>query len=297
MRCGWRRVRRNVQYAAFIAVVLATVPPAFSAQAGVCHSIRRGESATQAARRVTGDGLNAYKSWFQIRNASSKSVPKSQYSRVRAGWLACVPAPAVQAAVQTGTALETIATPSNAVLVAEADVPAAFQSLAASATLAAPGAPAGGILRALGGIELTMVWVAAGVVLAVPWFGWRMLDGYLIRRKTASIVMRHYADRFVEEFERPLIRDQVDRPVRSQVRFRTRRGRFDILLAPGKGRRYPNLSDHKKNVEYDVIRVVHALGDRSFESGQLYTHDEWVVVPLQFKAGPKQSGVPCISSL
>jgi hypothetical protein len=289
MRCGLRRVRRSVRYALFIAVVLATTPAAAWAQAVDCHPIRRSESATQAARRVTGDGRNAYRPWFQIRNAASKSVPKSQYNRVRAGWVVCIPKPAVRAALQT------IPTPSNAVHVAG---PAAPEALTTSAALAAPVAPsAPDLVRAVGRIDLTMVWVVAGVALAVPWFGWRVLDGYLIRRKTASIVMRHYADRFVEEFERPLIRDEIDHPVRSQLRYRARRGRFDILLAPAKGRRYPNLSDHRKNVEYDVVRVMHALGDRSFESGPLYAHDGWVVVPLQFKAGPRPSGVPCISSL
>ena len=47
-------------------------------------AIRRGESATQAARRVTGNGRNAYQAWFQIMNPSSRFVPKSQYNRIRA---------------------------------------------------------------------------------------------------------------------------------------------------------------------------------------------------------------------
>ena len=85
------------------------------------------------------------------------------------------------------------------------------------------------------------------------------------------------------------------------MRARLRRGarlrRFDILLAPGEGRRYPNLSDHKKNVEYDVARVMHVLGDDSFVSGPPYTQAGWIVVPFQFTADPKPSGVTCISSL
>jgi hypothetical protein len=291
MRCGLRRVRRIVLYALFIVVVLPMTPAVAWAQAPVCHPIRRGESATQAARRVTGDGRNAYRPWFQVRNALSRPVPKSQYQNIRAGWVACVPAPAIK------TPLQAIPTPSNAVHVADPEAPRGFESLTTSASRAAPVAPAPDLPRAVGRVDLAMVWVGAGVAFVVPWFGWRVLDGYLIRRKTASIVMRHYADRFVEEFERPLLRDAIDPPVRSQLRYRTRRGRFDILLAPGEGRRYPNLSDHKKNVEYDVARVMHALGDRSFENGPLYTHGGWVVVPLQFTAGSKQSGVPCISSL
>ena len=82
-----------------------------------------------------------------------------------------------------------------------------------------------------------------------------------------------------------------------RLRFRcgARLGRFDILRAPGEGRRYPNLSDHKKNVEYDVARVMHVLADDSFVSGPPYTHAGWIV-PFRFTAGPKQSGVSCISS-
>jgi hypothetical protein len=98
--------------------------------------------------------------------------------------------------------------------------------------------------------------------------------------------MQHFATRFVQEFERPLLWSDAGRPLRSRVRYSARRGRLDILLAPGKGRRYPNLSDHKKNMEYDVARVVHALADKSFVSGTPYTQAGWVVVPFQFKTGP-----------
>ena len=141
-----------------------------------------------------------------------------------------------------------------------------------------------------------MLWLCAAVV--VLWLGWRIVDDYLARRKTASIVVRYFVHRFVDEFERPLVRyDVEERPVRSRLRCGARLRRFDILLAPGEGRRYPNLSDHKKNVEYDVARVMHVLGDDSFVSGALYTQAGWIVVPFQFTAGPRQSGVTCISSL
>jgi hypothetical protein len=109
--------------------------------------------------------------------------------------------------------------------------------------------------------------------------------------------MRHFAQRFVDEFDRPLVRYDAEPPVRSRFRRGTRRGRFDVLIAPGEGRRYPNLSDHKKNVEYDVARVMHVLADDSFASGSPYTQAGWVVIPFKFKAGAKRSGVSCISSL
>src|SRR5688500_18177229 len=68
------------------------------AQSTVCQALRRGESAAQAARRLTGDGRNMYQAWFQIRNPSSRFVPKSQYNRIRAGWQACVIKPAIERA-------------------------------------------------------------------------------------------------------------------------------------------------------------------------------------------------------
>jgi hypothetical protein len=141
-----------------------------------------------------------------------------------------------------------------------------------------------------------MLWLCAA--LGVPWLGWRIADDYLTRRKTAAIVVQYFVHRFVDEFERPLVRYEVgERPVRSRFRRGARLRRFEILLAPGQGRRYPNLSDHKKNVEYDVARVMHVLADNSFVSGAPYTQAGWIVVPFQFRSGPRQSGVTCISSL
>ena len=141
-----------------------------------------------------------------------------------------------------------------------------------------------------------MWWLCAAMV--VPWFGWRLVDDYLARRKTASFVTHYFARRFVDEFERPLVRYGLEeRPLRSRVRFGVRRGRFRILLAPGEGRRYPNLFDHRKNVEYDVARVMGVLADDSFVSGAPYTRAGWIVVPFRFTADPKQPGGPCISSL
>src|SRR5262245_32971323 len=89
MRCVLRPITGLAVRVVAIASFLAIAATAF-AESPVCHAIRRGESAAQAARRVTGDGRNAYQTWFQIKNASSKFIPKSQYYLVRAGWQACV---------------------------------------------------------------------------------------------------------------------------------------------------------------------------------------------------------------
>ncbi len=291
----------RVVWSALIVVMLVAFATDTFAQP-VCHAIRRGESAAEAARRTTGNARNAYRAWFQIMNASSRFVPKSQYDSIHAGWRACV-VPATRSRSSNANHVEE----SEAANVSEAPRGSGVRKVVAAPTLLASADAGDGagdrpqpadsdVFRRLGGVDLTMLWLCAAIV--VSWLGWLIVDDYLARRETASIVVRYFADRFVDEFERPLVRYDVwERPVRSRLRSGVRLGRFDILLAPGEGRRYPNLSDHRKNVEYDVARVMHVLGDDSFVSGALYTQAGWIVVPFQFTAGPKQSGVTCISSL
>src|SRR5262245_38309599 len=82
--------------ALMIVLMLAASSTGAFAQSLVCYGMTRGESAAQAARRVTGSDQNAYQQWFQILDSSSRFVPKSQYNRIRAGWRACVIKPAVR---------------------------------------------------------------------------------------------------------------------------------------------------------------------------------------------------------
>ncbi len=287
------RPMTRIVWSALLTVVLLEASPTDAfAQSTVCLSIRRGESASQAARRVTGNGQNAYQPWFQIMNLSSRFIPKSQYNRVRAGWRACV----IDLAVGSLTSNTHRVEASGA-----ADVPDAPNGSRVSTALAAPTAlaragagngmqsAASGIARRLG-VDPTMLWLFTALVAS--WSGWRIVDGYLAQGKTTAIIVQHFVQRFVDEFERPLVRDGGgERPVRSRLRFGLRRGRFSICLAPGRRRRYPNLSDHKKNVEYDVARVIHVLDDHSFVSRAPYTDADWIVVPFQFTAGPRQSGI------
>ena len=103
--------------------------------------------------------------------------------------------------------------------------------------------------------------------------------------------MKHFADRFVREFERPLIQQHLpDRPIQSRVRFKPARSRLDVLLAPHGGLRYPNLTDHKKNVIYDVGRVQEVLQDRAFVSSQPYARGRWVVVPFHIRVDIREAG-------
>src|SRR5262245_60841688 len=179
-----------------LVLTLVGVPSVATAQTSVCHAIRAGETATQLARRLTGDGRNKYQPWFQIVDASSRSVPKSQYDRIRRGWRVCI---AQRETIQRAILPVSDDGPSTAATVpvrTAADGPAVSPQATVAATVA-------DFLSPLAGDELRWVWIGAAVVL--PLFGWRIVDNYAARRKTRLIVMQHFAKRFVSEFERPLM--------------------------------------------------------------------------------------------
>jgi 3D (Asp-Asp-Asp) domain-containing protein len=274
-----------------LAFVLALASASTAFSQSVCHPIRRGESATQLARRITGDSRNTYQPWFQIMDASSRFIPKSQYSRIRPGWRACIVEEAVESRVQIAPAIQR---PTLAATDLPRNPPRATSAPPSVTALGVPLDWLAKAVRPIAGVDLTWLWLGSAVI--VPLFGWRIVDDYVGRRNTRLIVMKHFAHRFVREFERPLIQQQEDRPVRSRLRLSPARARLDILLAPGQGRRYPNLTDHKKNVEYDVVRIVQSLADDSFVRDPIYVQAGWVVVPFRFKVGHKHSGVPCRSS-
>ena len=253
MRCGLRSLTRVAWSALSIVLMLEAVATDASAQSPVCHAIRRGESATQAARRVTGNGQNAYQTWFQIMNPSSRLVPKSQYNRIHAGWRACVITPAILAAGDLRTRITSKSPRLPTSSESSPDGSACSREvLAAPAALASADAGDGpqrrstrqpavsDVVRRLGGVDLTMLWLCAAMV--VPWLGWRIVDDYLARRKTASLIVRHFVHRFVDEFERPLVRYDVgERPVRSRsplrrapraIRHSSRAGRGKALSEP-----------------------------------------------------------------
>ena len=125
--------------------------------------------------------------------------------------------------------------------------------------------------------------------MAIVWSG---VSRYLDARQRVLDEMQRFGETFILEFERPLIQpDHRERPIQSRLRARPERRRLEIFLAPNGRSRYPNLSDHKKNVEYDVTRVLHTMRDRSFVCSSVYARGRWVVVPFQFRLGPKQAGV------
>ncbi|HEY5617900.1 MAG TPA: hypothetical protein VIK60_08135 [Vicinamibacterales bacterium] len=137
--------------------------------------------------------------------------------------------------------------------------------------------------------EATLIAWAALAMTAV--FAWRGVDEYFAQRGATVAAMKQFGETFVREFERPLLQpDRAERPIASQLRAIPDRKRLEICLAPRNGRRYPNLSDHRTNVAYDVIRVLELVQDRRFVCEAVYAQGSWVVVPFQFHVGTKQAG-------
>jgi hypothetical protein len=111
-------------------------------------------------------------------------------------------------------------------------------------------------------------------------------------RQALVQVMRRFSGEFVREFGRTWTQYRGAGPLpRARVRINPRRERLEILVAPSPGQTYPNLSDHRFNVEYDVARVTAALQHHPFANDRPYAEGEWVVLPFQFRGRVHKEGV------
>lgn len=227
-------------------------------QQPACVTVRSGDTASGAARTLTGDGGNVAASWFYIVEPGGSRIPKTRYDTIPSGSRACV--------VARVTSLHRESWPA-----ARASRPMESGRAVAFTTA-----------------ELAMMWTALAFAGALMW---RSVDGYLDRRETTLAGMKKFGERFVLEFERPLRElHRSGRPVRSELRAIPERGRLEIRLAPVPGHTYPNLADHRGNVAYDVGRVLDALGDPAFVRGPMYTHGSWVVVRFELRGAGRQAG-------
>ena len=236
------------------------------AQPFFCTPIRPGETAPQVATRITGETNGVRESWFQIVDpATSRFVPKARYDSVRAGWSACVATgmPAVAPPVSNNASSNW----TRHLRTAYDDMVRLTQSADADLGL----------------------WV---VLLALIAVATHSADHYFKDREQVLKVMHRFSYKFVREFERPLAGSDLSvPPIQSRLRFAPHASRLDILIAPGAGRRYPNLTDHRNNVEYDLKRVLNALRDEPFVNGRPYMDGRWVVLPFSLKPAITQAGV------
>ena len=256
------------------ALSLLGVDEALARERVTCVTIGTDETVASVAQRVTGDARNMHASWFQILNPiTRRPVPKTRYGFVFAGWNACatVDDPLPQVTV------EPIALQLSSPVTAGAPPSRFHASTLATAVVWAP----------------AVAWSA--VVMALALTCW-LTDEYLARRRDTLQSMKQYAERFVDEFERPLRQPHLShRPIQSRVRFKPGRARFDVLLAPEGDLRYPNLTDHRSNVMYDVVRIQRALTEHAYVSSRPYARGRWVVVPFRFRVQTREAGSTCDS--
>jgi hypothetical protein len=258
-----------------VASVLAA-PLGVVAQSLVCLPIVRGDTAASLARRLTGDAAAAYTPRFQIRIPSrGLVVPKSRYQRLSPQWQAC----AVREIVvrRTASLAATRPLPAPSLRLATPDVVAARDlavPAAAPVRTSQPRPPASAhqdVQRAaLFGVGVALLLFASTLLVR------------LAPSPAAPQDLQRAGEAFVAAFVRPLIDPGVAvPPIAARFRFVRRSQHLEIHLAPNGGRRYPNLRDHKKNVEYDVQRVLSLLGPRVVVGSRVRAQGKWVIVPIR----------------
>jgi hypothetical protein len=262
-------MKASVACSALVGVLITAQQPLGAVtQRYRCFPIRPGDTVSQIARRLTGDGDNQRAPWFQIFDAERRLVSKRRYDDIHAGWRACIaearrPAPSAQVQLASNAAEATTGV--------EEPPARVFDS---------PSIVEDPVLWWL----LSMGFGAAAVALIAVASG---------RRQALRVrVLGRFGDEFIQEFARPWAHYRGAGPApQAQLRIMPRRARVEILIAPPKGRTYPNLSDHRRNVEYDVARVTAALHQESFAIGQPYAEGEWVVLPFHFTGVLTKEGV------
>jgi hypothetical protein len=275
----------NRQLPVLVLLFLCAAPPFVEAQQFVCSPIRRGDTASRLARRLTGNPAAAYSLAFQVRDpARQLFVPKSRYWRLSTHWQACV---AIRPVKRTPLAYAPV--------------------VAAAAPVVAPAAPA----VAPAGPAITSAPLAIKSARPTSALSDGLHDDFIFIAKTASAallmlliyaavyswmprpippLMQRAGEQFVIAFARPLIDPSSSAPpIQVRLRFIRHAQQLEISIAPGAGRRYPNLVDHKRNVEYDVNRVMRVLGNHVVMSDRLRAAGKWVVVPIRL-ADVKQTG-------
>jgi hypothetical protein len=262
-----------------VLLLLCAAPPCAEAQQFVCWPIVRGDTASRLARQLTGNAAAAYSNAFQIRDPARRMfVPKSHYRRLSTDWQACVARGAVTPNPLAYAPAVASATP--AVEPAAAIVASPIPDVASAAPAVLPGERSQEdvvFAATIGAAVLLMLLIGAAVADSLA-------------PRPIPPVMQRAGEAFLSAFARPLI-DSSSRvpPIQARLRFVRRAQQLEISIAPGAGRRYPNLVDHKRNVEYDVNRVMRLLGTHVVVSDGLRAAGKWVVVPIRL-ADLKEAG-------
>ena len=262
---------RSCRLPAVVILFLCGASLCAEAQQYVCWPIAHGDTASGLSLRLTGNSAAAYSDAFQIRDPARRTfVPKSQYARLRDDWQACVARDSVKSSVPPTAPVEAAAT---------APLTAAFAAPVSAAWAALPAVTQYDIVFAVtfgAGVSLVLLMISAA-------------SSYAAGRPPPPALQRA-GEEFLAAFATPLI-DPTSPvpPVAAELRFIRRKRRLEVRIAPSGGRRYPNLSDHKENVVYDVNRVIRIIGAHRVVCDRLHADGKWVVVSIRL-AEPKGAG-------
>lgn len=276
---GTLRLRRlpTVVFLLVCVALTCVQAPAFAqsdsarlSQQFMCWPIARGETATELSRRLTGSAARAWADAFQIRDPVRKMfVPKSRYRQLSTGWQACVATGPLRTTPRAYAPVVALA--------AEAIVPDEPRITAKPLALGFGAVPASAVESP---VDVVFAAVAGGLALLMFAFSFAALKP--LGASAIPPVMQRAGEEFVAAFARPLVDSSSNAPpIRTRLRFIPRKHQLEISIAPGPGRRYPNLVDHKRNLEYDVARVMRLLGAQFVVGDRLRAAGRWVVVPIR----------------
>ena len=255
---------RSTWFSTVALLLVCALPSLAHAQRFVCSPIGPRDTATSLARRLTGSAAAAYDHAFQIRDPVRQMfVPKSHYQRLQSDWQACIASGPVRT------------TPVAFAPEVEVAMSAAGPGETASPAPALASAPLTVHAGALPNIPYTATIGAALLVIGLL----SAVTGSLPRPMPAAV--RRAGENFVRVFAEPLVDPSSDGPpIHARFRFARRTQQLEISLAPGPGHRYPNLADHKYNLEYDVDRVMQILRN-VVVSAPPRAAGKWVVVAIR----------------
>lgn len=259
---------RSNRLPAVVFLLFCTLPSRVDAQQFVCWPIANGDTASSLARRLTGKSEAAYSLAFQIRDpARQMFVPKSHYQRLQSDWQACVSPEPVS---NTPAAYAPVVELAAAAPVMDAPVMASPPVALTSAPLTVTRADRTNIYGSVAGI--------AGAALL---FIVLLSAAASVAPRPIPPAARRAGEDFVAVFARPLIEAPSERPpIQTRLRFKRRKELLEIYIKPTPGHRYPNLTDHKKNFEYDIDRVMRVLGNYALSQPPRVA-GKWVVVTIK----------------
>jgi hypothetical protein len=225
----------------------------------VCHPVLPGDSASAIALRLTQSNRAWNEPGFQIFDPiAARFIPKARYRRIQPGWQVCV----VESLFAPATLSSDRYVSSN-----RQEVPRAVGAPAPATT-----APASARIR----------WWSLTFLAMTSVMAWITFQAMADRSNTVARTLETFAADFIREFERPLIDERTRQSaLHAEITLSPRTRSMEVRLAPAGGRRYPNLEDHRSNVEYDLHRVLTLLDDRRFSCGPIRSQGPWVAFPFR----------------